>query len=181
MTNKKIKSSVESWQPCATLRGSAKALWLTLSLLQEHQETKPQMRAKSTSAITMLEPKIGSVTISNFTQRQWFCELPDSASSEPYASTSESDSDYFDYGALMDRHDQRDQLFQTGSSVSTESRSQRPNQSWQNHCWEHPQKFVGSNRLSPFVMSGVLKCFHRSHMSATKCETEICGRDRAVK
>ena len=31
----------------------------------------------------------------------------------------------------MDRHDQRGQLFQTSSSVST-----HPNQSWQNHGWE---------------------------------------------
>ena len=33
----------------------------------------------------------------------WFCELPDSASNEHCASTSESDSDVFDRGAFQDR------------------------------------------------------------------------------
>ena len=66
-------------------------------------------------------------------------ELPDSASSEPYASIGESDSDDFDDGALMDQSVQRDQLFQTSSLVSTQSWSQSPNQSWQNRWWEHSQ------------------------------------------
>ena len=41
---------------------------LFFRLLQEQQEAKPQIRAKSTSTIVMLEPKIGSCTISNQTQ-----------------------------------------------------------------------------------------------------------------
>ena len=44
-------------------------------------------------------------------QRLIFCELPDATSSEPRASSSESDSDDCDYGALMDRNDQRDRSF----------------------------------------------------------------------
>ena len=62
------------------------------------------------------------------------------ASCKPYASTSESGSDDFDHGALfLGRHDQRDQLFQTSSSDSTQSWAQGPNQSWQNHWRERSQ------------------------------------------
>ena len=71
-------------------------------------------------------------------QRLWFGELPDSALSTLYA-TSESDSDDFDYGACSDRHDQRNHLFQTSSTDSTQSWSETPNQSWQNRFWEYSQ------------------------------------------
>ena len=43
------------------------------------------------------------------------------------------------FAALLDRHDQRDELFQTSSSDSTLSWSQRPNQSWQSRWCEHSQ------------------------------------------
>ena len=46
--------------------------------------------------------------------RLWCCEQPDS--SEPFTSTSDSDSYDFDNVALIDRADQRDQLSQTDSS-----------------------------------------------------------------
>ena len=47
--------------------------------------------------------------------------------------------DGFDYGTLMDPNNQRDQWFQTGSSVTTPSWSQSPNPSWQHRWWEHAQ------------------------------------------
>ena len=47
-----------------------------------------------------------------------------------------SDSEDFDDVSFMDRHDQRDRLFQTSSSVTPESWFQGPNQSWQNRLWE---------------------------------------------
>ena len=51
-------------------------------------------------------------------QRLWFQELPDQhRASSMHPCTSESDSDDFDYGALMDRN----QLSQTSSSVSAPS------------------------------------------------------------
>ena len=46
----KSKSSVVSWQLRAKLRGEAKARWLT------PLEAKPQIRAKRTSTVAMLEP-----------------------------------------------------------------------------------------------------------------------------
>ena len=70
-----------------------------------------------------------SCTTSNWTKKK-FCELPDSASSELHASNRESDSDDPDYGASMDRDDQRDQVFQTHPCAATQSWSHRPNQSW---------------------------------------------------
>ena len=66
------------------------------------RKQKTSIRAKHTS------------TFCNVGAEEWllhnFGELSDSASSEPYASTSESDSDDFDCGALMDQNDQRDHL-----------------------------------------------------------------------
>ena len=74
--------------------------------------------------------------------KDWFFELPDSVSSDG-GSTSESDSDEFDCGALMDRNDPRDQWFQTSSSVTTPLWAQGPNLNWQNRWWEHSQNSWG--------------------------------------
>ena len=61
-------------------------------------------------------------------------DLPDSPDSSVYSpSTNESDMDDFDYGALMDRNDQRAQVSQTQPSAHG-SRSQMQKQSWQVHC-----------------------------------------------
>ena len=55
-------------------------------------------------------------------QRLYFCELSDSLDSSIYApSINESDEDDFDCGALIDRADQRDQLSQACSSITTQS------------------------------------------------------------
>ena len=60
-------------------------------------------------------------------------DLPDSPDSSVYSpSTNESDMDDFDYGALMDRNDQRAQVSQTQPSAHG-SRSQMQKQSWQVH------------------------------------------------
>ena len=71
-------------------------------------------------------------------RRLYFGELPDSPDSCCYApSTIEGDEDDYDCGAFSDRADLRDQLSQTCSSITAESWSQMPHQSWQTSCWEH--------------------------------------------
>ena len=65
----------------------------------------------------------------------------------------------------MDRNDQRDHVFPTNSTVSTQSSSQKPNQSLAESLVGACTKFVGSHRLSRFVVAGVLSVFNRSRFS----------------
>ena len=55
----------------------------------------------------------------------------------------------------MNQNDQRDELFQTSSSVSTQTWSQTPNQTLQNHWWEQSQNSV--------VVAGFLIFFTAAH------------------
>ena len=71
-------------------------------------------------------------------------ELKDSPDSSVYVpSIIESGEDDSDYGALVDRADQRDQVSETSSSITTQAWAHGPEQSWQGHwqCyeWEHSQ------------------------------------------
>ena len=91
-------------------------------------------------------------------RRLRFGELPDSASSEPNASTSESDSEDFDYGAFLDRPDQRDQSFHTIVVA-------KGNPTLATSLVGTFTTFVGSNRLTRFVVAGFLGLFHRSPFS----------------
>ena len=75
-------------------------------------------------------------------QKLWYQELPESETNDGRP-TGESDSDDFHYGALMYRNDQRGQLFQTTSPVSTPAWCQWPDKSWNNHWWEHSQSSWG--------------------------------------
>ena len=139
---------------------------LFFRLLQEQQEATPQIRAKSTSTIVLLESKIGSCTISNpNTDCVQFCELPDSASSEPYASTSESDSEDLVFGALTDWSDQRDLWFQTKSSVTTQSWSQRPNQPLAESIGRSTDNIRGIKQIITLRGGRVLESFHHRPFS----------------
>ena len=107
----KAKSLEESWQSRAKLHGSAKPkfvnTWRTSggeasNKCEEYMDTR---KAGVARAQVRME------------QRLRFEELRVSESSDG-RSTSESDSDDFDDGALMDRSGQSDQLPQTGSSIN---------------------------------------------------------------
>ena len=87
-------------QSRAKLHGSVKALWLNLwrtsggatsNTCEEHMDTC----------------KAGAASSLGHEQRLWFREPPDSESGDGRP-TSESDSDDFHHGALMDRNNQRD-------------------------------------------------------------------------
>ena len=134
-------------------------------LLQEQQEATSQIRARIAWTIANVGAEVWLVHSFKLKKDCGFGVLPDSASSEPYASASESDSDVFDCGAVMDRNDQRDHVFPTSSTVSTQSSSQKPNQSLAESLVEAFKKFVGSHRLSRFVVAGVLSAFNRSPFS----------------
>ena len=77
-----------------------------------------------------------------------------------------SDSEDFDDVSFMDRHDQRDRLFQTSSSVTPESWFQGPNKSWQNRLWELSQNSWDHSQ-SPHHFSDLVppNMFHTSHPS----------------
>ena len=71
----------------------------------------------------------------------------------------------------MDRNDQRDHSVQTSSWVTTQSWYQRPNQSWQNRCWEQSQylRDQTDHHVSWWLDSWVFllwhifsRCFHGS-------------------
>ena len=81
-------------------------------------------------------------------QRLWFCEPPDSPDNSEYAlSTNESDEDDFDYGAPINRADQRNQLSHTSSSTTTQSQANGSWSQgdhiraghWQHYGWGHSQ------------------------------------------
>ena len=122
-------------QPRAKLRGSTKAQWLTLSIVSREWRSINLKHVRKTHRHAQCRSQGLAQAQFRTGPRLWFCELPDSASSEPCAASSEDDSD--DYGALLERHDQRDQVFQLSSSDSTQTWSQMPKQSWQNRRWEH--------------------------------------------
>ena len=93
-----MKSSEGSWQSRTALQGSAKDLWLKLSIISSGSGSKTSNTIdKRIRALAQFRTK----------------HRPNSASSELYGSTSESDSDDFDYG---DRACQRKQLSQRDSS-----------------------------------------------------------------
>ena len=110
-----MKHSEESKQSRAELQGSANDQWLNLS--KHFRRIRKQDLKYERKAHRHLQCWSRRLTRARCPSkhRLWFCELPDTASSEPYASTSDSDSDDFDYRAFIDRPDQRDQLSQTGS------------------------------------------------------------------
>ena len=153
---RKIRSSVVSWQPRAKLRLRRRPTPSLFRLQQEQQKAKPQIRAKNTSTIAMLERKIGSCAISNQTKLNGFVNHQSQHSSEPYASTSESDSDDFDGGALMARNDQRDQFVQTSSSVTTQIMASKAKPS---------HKIRGIKLIITFRGGRVPGSFHRSPFS----------------
>ena len=72
-------------------------------------------------------------------------------------STSESDLDDSDCGALIDRNDQRDSMIQTSSSDSTQSWSQLPNQ--------NAHKIRGFKQVITLCGGMVPESFYRSHFS----------------
>ena len=98
-------------------------------------------------------------------RRLRFGELPDSASSERNASTSESDSEDFDYGAFLDRPDQRDQIvphiFTSHNTIVVSKAKPILATSLVGTF----TTFVGSNRFTRFVVAGFLGLFHRSPFS----------------
>ena len=144
----KIKSWVESWQPRAKLRGSARARWLPVSITS---------RDSGSQTSNTCEKHIDTC---NVVAEDWLVKLPDSASSEPYASTIESDSDDFDHEALMDRND-RDQLFQT------QSWPQVPNQPWQNRWWEHSKTLRDQTDYhAPWWQPVALSLFTATHFQS---------------
>ena len=79
----------------AATRETSRVNGSSFEALQVDQEAKPRIRAKNTSTF-MLDPETVSCTLSNQTQTVVCCGLPDSPSSESYASPGESDSDDFD-------------------------------------------------------------------------------------
>ena len=85
-------------------------------------------------------------------QRLWFQNLPDSESSDGRP-TSEHDPDDFDDGALLDRHDQRNQVFQISfiSLNTTVVSNAKPLLA--ESLVGALTKLVGSNRLSRFVVA----------------------------
>ena len=113
--------------------------------LQAREEATPRIRAKSTSE----DCKVGTgdwlaQTYELSKDFVYIGELSDSPDSSVYVpSTIESGEDDLNYGALVDRADQRDQLSQTSLLITTKTWAYGPEQSWQGHWqyygWEHSQ------------------------------------------
>ena len=88
-----IKNSAGLWQPRARPPGSAKGQWLKFGSFSGGSGNETQDTSKN---ILTLDPETVSCILSNQTQTVVCCGLPDSPSSESFASTGESDSDIFD-------------------------------------------------------------------------------------
>ena len=158
-----ILGSHLSTSVCAKLRGWAEAQWLNLSSASAGSGSKTSNTCEKHIAIC--NDGAGDWLVHNFElNKDWFCALPDSASSERHASISERVSDDFDCGAFMDRHDQHGQMFQTNSSHSPQSWSRRPNRYWQNRWWETSQN-RGIRKISTLGVGEVPESFYRSPFS----------------
>ena len=125
----KIRTLPESCSARGNFRDTAKDRWLnhtfTLNTCAKHIEDSEGWCQSLARAECRTE------------QRLHTGEPPDSIDRSVCApSTSEDDSDDFDYAALMDRNDPRDQLSQTSSSITTLSWTYGPNPSRQGH-WQH--------------------------------------------
>ena len=119
----KRKSSVGS----AKLRGSAKAWWFTLSITSWASESK----ASNTCDKHIDNCNVGAEDwlVHIFELNKGHGLVNYLAQHQASQMRQPAGSDDFGWRALMDRNGQRDQLFQTKSSVAIQSRSQRPNQS----------------------------------------------------
>ena len=122
------------------------------------------MRAKNTSTVAMLEPEVGSARAQflSMTKTSFFFGLPGLSSSEPCASSSESDSGDFVYGTLTGRSDQRDHWFRKEFTSLNTIDVSKAKTILAGSLVGSLTKYEGSNRFSRFVIAGFLSFFHRS-------------------
>ena len=105
-----------------------------------------------------LEPKIGPVQnfeLSKDSTTVNYQNSPDSIQEAP--SSNERDEDDLVHEALIDRANPRDQLSQTGSSITPQSWTYGPNQAWQGHWqyygWGTFLRFVGPIRVPQLAVA----------------------------
>ena len=118
-----IEILAKSWHPRARFRDSAEARW------SHHTSTPETMESKT------LKKYEGKIEYCRVGARYWLAqnmELEQDSTSVNcqihHFSTNKSDEEVFDYGALIDRADQRDQVYQTKSPITAKSSKIRGNE-----------------------------------------------------
>ena len=143
----KVKSWVESWQPRAKLRGSARAHWLNLS------RTSGGSGGEASSTLVDTWKAAGMCAVSNRDCGFKNYQTPNRAMVDQPVNVTQ-----------MKSIVEPAWIETIGVSVSTPSSSQRPNHSWQNHC-RSIHKSHGINPIITVRGGSVYESHHRSHFS----------------